>query len=78
MCSYVCWLNCAGGRLGDGAADYVGGDSSIFEEVEDEVQQQEEQDYGVGKRVGGTSWKFGEEIMEEVEEFKYRGELFHR
>ena len=27
----------------------------------------------VGKREGGTSWKIGEEIMEEVEEFKYLG-----
>ena len=25
----------------------------------------------VGKREGGTSWKIDEEIMEEVEEFKY-------
>ena len=27
----------------------------------------------VGKREGGTSCKIGEEIMEEVEEFKYLG-----
>ena len=35
---YVCGQNCAGGRLGDGAADYAGGGSSICDEVEDEVQ----------------------------------------
>ena len=27
----------------------------------------------LGKREGGTSWKTGEEIMEEVEEFEYLG-----
>ena len=27
----------------------------------------------IGKREGGTSWKIGEEIMEEVEEFKDLG-----
>ena len=32
----------------------------------------------VGKREGGTSWKIGEEIMEEVEEFKYLGVWFNR
>ena len=32
----------------------------------------------VGKREGGTSWKIGEEIMEEVEEFKYLGVWFDR
>ena len=32
----------------------------------------------VGKREGGTSWKVGEEIMEEVEEFKYLGVWFDR
>ena len=30
----------------------------------------------VRKREGGTSWKIGEEIMEEVEEFKYLGVWF--
>ena len=37
--SYVCGQHCAGGRLGDGAADYVGGGSRVCAEVEDEVQQ---------------------------------------
>ena len=37
--SYVYGRHCAGGRLGDGAADYVGGGSSICDEAEDEVQQ---------------------------------------
>ena len=32
----------------------------------------------VGKREGGTSWKIGWEIMEEVEEFKYLGVWFDR
>ena len=32
----------------------------------------------VGKREGGTSWKIGEEAMEEVEEFKYLGVWFDR
>ena len=32
----------------------------------------------VGKREGGTSWKIGEEIMEDVEEFKYLGVRFDR
>ena len=32
----------------------------------------------VGKREGGTSWKIGEEIMEEVEEFKYLRVWFDR
>ena len=32
----------------------------------------------VGKMEGGTSWKIGEEIMEEVEEFKYLGVSFDR
>ena len=27
----------------------------------------------VGKREAGVSWKIGEEIVEEVEEFKYLG-----
>ena len=27
----------------------------------------------VGKMEGGTSWKIGKEIMEEVEELKYLG-----
>ena len=30
----------------------------------------------LGMREGGTSWKIGEEIMEEVEEFKYLGVWF--
>ena len=30
----------------------------------------------VGKRQGGMSWKIGEEIMEEVEEFMYLGVWF--
>ena len=30
----------------DGVADYVGSGSSVHDEVEDEVQQQKEQDYG--------------------------------
>ena len=32
----------------------------------------------VGKRESGMSWKIGEEIMEEVEEFKYLGVWFDR
>ena len=32
----------------------------------------------VGKREGGMSWKIGEEIMEEVEEFNYLGVWFDR
>ena len=32
----------------------------------------------VGKRKGGTSWKIGEKIMEEVEEFKDFGVWFNR
>ena len=32
----------------------------------------------VGKREGGMSWKIGEEVMEEVEEFKYLGVLFEK
>ena len=32
----------------------------------------------VGKREDGMSWKIGEEIMEEVEEFKYFGVWFDR
>ena len=32
----------------------------------------------VGKREGGTSWKIGEEITEEVEEFKVLGVWFGR
>ena len=32
----------------------------------------------VGKREGGTSWKIGEEIMEEVEGFKDLGVWFDR
>ena len=32
----------------------------------------------VGKREGGMSWKIGEEIMEEIEEFKDLGVLFDR
>ena len=32
----------------------------------------------VGKREGGMSWKIGEEIMEEVEEFKSLGVWFDR
>ena len=32
----------------------------------------------VGKREVGTSWKIGEEIMEEVEDFKYLGVCFDR
>ena len=31
--------HCAGGGLRDGAADYVGGGSSVCDEVVDEVQQ---------------------------------------
>ena len=31
----------------------------------------------VGKRKGETSWKIGEVIMEEVEEFKYLGGNVH-
>ena len=38
MGSYICGRHCAG-RLGDGAADYVGGGSSVCDEVEDEVEQ---------------------------------------
>ena len=37
--SYVCGRHCADGRLRDGALDYVGGGSSIYDEVADEVQQ---------------------------------------
>ena len=36
--SYVCERHCAGGRLRDGAADYVGSGSSVCDKVEDEVQ----------------------------------------
>ena len=32
----------------------------------------------VGKREGGTSWKIGVEIMDEVEEFKYLVVWFDR
>ena len=32
----------------------------------------------VGKREGGMSWKIGEEIMEEVEEFEYMGVCFNK
>ena len=32
----------------------------------------------VGNREGGTSWKIGEEAMEEVEEFKYLGVWFDK
>ena len=32
----------------------------------------------VGKKEYGTSWKTGEEIMEEVEEFKHLGMWFDR
>ena len=32
----------------------------------------------VGKREGGTSWKIGEEAIEEAEEFKYLGVWFDR
>ena len=32
----------------------------------------------VGNRQGGTSWKIGEEAMEEVEEFKYLGVWFDK
>ena len=32
----------------------------------------------VGKNVAGVSWKIGEEIVEEVEEFKYLGVLVDR
>ena len=39
MGSYVHGQHCTGGRLGDGSADYVGGDSSVCGEVEDEVKQ---------------------------------------
>ena len=38
--------------------------SGICVKVEDEVLQQKEQ---------GVRWKIGEEIVEEVEEFKYLG-----
>ena len=32
----------------------------------------------IGRREGGTSWKIGEEIMVEVEEFKYLEVWFDR
>ena len=32
----------------------------------------------VGKREGGTSWKIGKEILEEVEEFMHLGVWFDR
>ena len=35
---YVCGRHCFGGGFRDGAADYVGGGSSICDEVEGEVQ----------------------------------------
>ena len=57
---------------------YVGGSSSICDELEDEVQQQEEQDYGSWEERRWNSWKIGEEIMEEVEEFKYLSVWFNR
>ena len=37
--SYVWGQHFAGGRLRDEAADYIGGSSSIYDEVEGEVQQ---------------------------------------
>ena len=36
--SYECGGDCSVGRLRDGAVDYVGGGSSVCDEVEDEVQ----------------------------------------
>ena len=53
--SYVCRQHCVGGGLGDGTIDYVGGGSSVCDEVEDEVQQKEEQDYGSWEEGSGTS-----------------------
>ena len=32
----------------------------------------------VGKREAGVSWKIGEEIVEEVEKFKYLGVWIYR
>ena len=68
----VCRPLCAGDGLRDGAADYVGGGSSVYDKVEDEVQHRKS-----GKREGGTSWKI-DEMMEEVKEFKYLGVMANK
>ena len=68
--SNVCGQHCTGCRLGEGGLEL-----QTILEVEDEVQQQGEQDYGSWEE---GSWKIGDEIMEEVEEFKYLGVWFDR
>ena len=55
---------CQGGRLWGRAAGYGGCGRGICVKVEDVV---------VGKREAGVRWKIGEEIVEEVEQFKYLG-----
>ena len=46
--------------------------------MEDEVNSRKNKIMVVGKREGGMSWKIGEEIMEEVKEFKYLGVWFDK
>ena len=56
----------------DGVADYVGGGSSVCDEVGDEIfNSKKSKIMLVGKRKGGTSWKISRETMEEVVEFRY-------
>ena len=51
---------------------------SVCDEVEDEFNSKNSKIMVVWKREGGTSWKIGEEILEEVEEFKYLCVWFDR
>ena len=70
--------HCAGGGFGDGAADNVGGGSTYVMRWRMKFNSRKSKIMVVEEREGGTSWKIGEEIMEEIEEFKHLGVWFDR
>ena len=75
MWGSLCGRHCAGGGLGNRAEVVL----AYLMRWRMNFNSRKSKIMVVGKRVGGTSWKIGEEIMmEEVEEYKYLGVWFDR
>ena len=66
----ICGWRCTCGRLRGEAADYVGGGSSVCDAVRMKFNSRKSKIMEFGKMEGGTR-EFGEEILEEIEQFKF-------